>query len=77
MLEAMKTNKKTTSKIRIALIEDELMVSGTLQAWIARHRDLELVGCAADGEAGWKLCQEERPDMALVDIQLDVQTGVY
>ena len=64
-----------TKKIRIAVIEDELMVSGVLDAWIARYRDLELVGCAADGEAGWELCQAKQPDVALVDIQLPKVDG--
>ena len=64
------------NKIRIALIEDELMVSGMLEAWIARYRDLELVGCAADGEAGWELCQSAQPDVALIDIQLPKLDGL-
>jgi len=64
------------SKIRLAIIEDELMVSGMLEAWIARYRDLDLVGCAADGEAGWELCQSSEPDIALIDIQLPKLDGL-
>jgi DNA-binding NarL/FixJ family response regulator len=63
-------------KIRIAIIEDEMMVSGMLEAWIGRYRDLELVGCAADGEAGWELCQSTQPDVALIDIQLPRRDGL-
>ena len=37
------------NKIQITIVEDELMVSGMLTAWVARFRDMELVGCAADG----------------------------
>ena len=62
-------------KIRIAIIEDELMVSGVLKAWIARYRDLELVGCAADGEAGLELCLSKQPDLAVVDIRLPKLDG--
>ena len=32
--------------IRIAVIEDERMVSGMLEAWMGRYRNMELVGCA-------------------------------
>lgn len=64
------------NKIRIVLIEDELMVSGMLEAWIGRYRDLELVGCAADGEAGWELCQSTQPDVAVIDIQLPKLDGL-
>jgi DNA-binding NarL/FixJ family response regulator len=64
------------NKIRIALIEDELMMSGMMEAWIGRYRDLELVGTAADGEAGWELCQSAQPDVALIDIQLPKLDGL-
>jgi DNA-binding NarL/FixJ family response regulator len=62
-------------KISLVLIEDELMVSGMLQIWLARYRDMELVGCAADGEAGLKLCQSVKPDLALLDIRLPKLDG--
>lgn len=64
------------NKIRIVIIEDEMMVSGMLKAWISKFRDLELAGCAADGEAGWELCQTAGPDLALVDIRLPKLDGL-
>ncbi len=63
-------------KIRIAIVEDELMVSGMLTSWIGRFRDLQLVGTAADGEAGWELCQSTQPDVALIDIRLPKRDGL-
>jgi DNA-binding NarL/FixJ family response regulator len=64
------------NKIQIAIVEDELMMSDILTAWIARFRDMEMVGCAADGEAGFKLCQSKQPDVALIDIRLPKLDGV-
>jgi DNA-binding NarL/FixJ family response regulator len=64
------------NKIRIAIIEDEIMVSGMLKAWVSKYRDLEVVGCAADGRAGWELCQATEPDLALVDIKLPKLDGL-
>ena len=52
------------------------MVSGMLKAWLARLRDLTVVGCAADGEAGWELCRATQPDLALVDIELPKLDGL-
>jgi DNA-binding NarL/FixJ family response regulator len=63
-------------KIRIVVVEDELMLSGALTAWIARFRDLQLLGCAADGEAGWKLCASAQPDVAIIDIQMPKLDGL-
>jgi DNA-binding NarL/FixJ family response regulator len=60
----------------LVIVEDELLVSGVMQAWIYRYRDLELLGCAADGEAGWKLCQSAKPDVALLDICLPKMDGL-
>ena len=64
------------NKIRIVIVEDELMVSGMLTAWVARFRDMELAGCAADGEAGWTLCESAQPDVAVIDIRLPKLDGL-
>ena len=69
----MNTDQVKTS---IVIIEDELMVSGMLKAWLTRFRDLSVVGTAADGEAGWELCKNARPDLALVDIELPKLDGL-
>ena len=66
----------SAKKIRIVIVEDELMVSGFLKAWISRFRDLQMVGSAEDGEAGLKLCQAEEPDIALIDIRLPKLDGL-
>ena len=63
-------------KIRIVIVEDELLLSSMLQELLARFRDLTVIGCAADGEAGWKLCQTTQPDLALVDIGLPKLDGL-
>jgi DNA-binding NarL/FixJ family response regulator len=62
-------------KIRIAVIENEAMTAGLMEAWIGRHRDVEVAGCAGDGEAGWELCLTAQPDVALVDVQLPKEEG--
>lgn len=64
------------NKIQIAIVEDELMVSGMLTAWISRFRDLQLVGTAADGHAGWELCRSAQPDVAIIDIRLPKLDGL-
>lgn len=63
-------------KTRIAIVEDEQMMSGVLKAWLGRFRDLTVVGCASDGEAGWELCKTIQPDLALVDIELPKLDGL-
>ena len=63
-------------KTRIAIVEDEVLLSSMLADLLTRFRDLSVVGCAADGEAGWQLCQTTQPDLALVDIELPKVDGL-
>ena len=52
------------------------MFSALMRSWLMRFRDFDLVGCAADGEAGWELCRTARPDLALVDIKMPKLDGL-
>ena len=63
-------------RIRVAIIEDETMVSDMLKAWFSRSSDLQVVGCAADGAAALELCRKQQPDVATVDIQLPGMDGL-
>ncbi len=63
-------------KTRIAIVEDEVLLSSMLSDLLTRFHDLTVVGCAADGEAGWKLCQTTQPELALVDIELPKVDGL-
>ena len=63
-------------KIRLAIVEDELLISGMLKVWLTHFRDVQVVGCAADGEAGLELCRITQPDLALVDIQMPKLDGL-
>jgi len=43
---------------------------------VGRQSDFALVGCACDGEEGWKLCTETHPAVALVDIEMPKLDGL-
>jgi DNA-binding NarL/FixJ family response regulator len=62
--------------IRIAIVEDETMVADMLKAWLSRRPQIEVVSCAADGTTALALCRKQRPDIALVDIQLPDMNGL-
>jgi DNA-binding NarL/FixJ family response regulator len=65
-----------TTPIRIVIVDDHALLAELLGTWIARYSDLALAGRAGDGEAGWKLCQELRPDLALVDVDMPKLDGL-
>jgi len=62
--------------IRILLAEDQAMVRGALSALLKLESDLDVVGCAADGEEAWTLVQQHKPDMLVTDIEMPKLTGL-
>lgn len=62
--------------IRVLLAEDQAMVRGALSALLKLESDLDVVGCAADGEEAWTLAQSEKPDMLVTDIEMPKLTGL-
>ncbi len=64
------------AKIRVILADDHPLTRQGLKAYLEREENLELVGEAADGTEAWKLIEEQRPDVALLDIRMPGQDGI-
>lgn len=62
--------------IRVLLAEDQAMVRGALSALLKLEPDLDVIGCAADGEEAWLLSQREKPDIVVTDIEMPKLTGL-
>ena len=62
--------------IRIALIDDQALMRAGFRALLEAEDGIEVVGEAADGARGVALVRAERPDIALVDVQMPVMTGI-
>ena len=62
--------------IRVAVIEDEIMVARMLEAWIGNHHQFKLVASAHDGTEGLALCLKTKPDVALIDIMMPGMNGI-
>ncbi|MGH8091031.1 MAG: response regulator transcription factor [Rudaea sp.] len=62
--------------IRVLLAEDQAMVRGALSALLKLESDLDVIGCAADGEEAWLLAQREKPDVVVTDIEMPKLTGL-
>ena len=62
--------------IRVLLAEDQAMVRGALSALLKLESDLDVIGCAADGEEAWLLAQREKPDVVVTDIEMPRLTGL-
>ncbi len=62
--------------IRVVLAEDQAMVRGALSALLKLESDLDVIGCAANGEEAWTLIAREKPDVVVTDIEMPQLTGL-
>jgi two-component system, NarL family, response regulator DesR len=64
------------TRVKVVIVEDQTMVRGALAALLGIELDIEVVGTAADGEAGLALVASTRPDVVLTDIEMPRMTGL-
>jgi DNA-binding NarL/FixJ family response regulator len=62
--------------LRVALVDDQALMRAGFRALLDAEEGIEVVGEAADGEQGVALVRAEVPDVALVDVQMPVMTGI-
>ncbi|MBI5668544.1 MAG: response regulator transcription factor [Chloroflexi bacterium] len=62
--------------IRIVIVDDHDVVRQGLAVLIESFPDLALVGQAANGEEGIRLCLEQQPDILLTDLSMPGINGV-
>ncbi|TGA87785.1 response regulator transcription factor [Streptomyces sp. MZ04] len=62
--------------IRVVLVDDQALMRAGFRALLDAEDGVEVVGEAADGERGVALVRECVPDVALIDVQMPVMTGI-
>jgi len=62
--------------IRIVIADDQLITRSGLQALLAAHADIELVGEARDGEEVIRLAASLQPDVILMDLRMPGINGI-
>jgi two-component system, LytTR family, response regulator len=67
---------KHNQKIKVVIAEDEPLAAEALVEWVQAHSQLEFVGHASDGLNAVTLCNEMKPDLLLLDINMPGQTGL-
>jgi len=64
------------SPIRVIIVDDHDMIRSGLAVFLEAFEDLQLVGEATDGREAVRLCDEVRPDVALMDLVMPQMDGV-
>lgn len=62
--------------IRVMLVDDHAVVRTGLATFLVAYDDIELVGEARSGEHALLLCEQERPDVVLMDLVMPGMDGV-
>ncbi|OPA74087.1 DNA-binding response regulator [Paenibacillus selenitireducens] len=62
--------------IRIILGEDQRLLRGALATLLSLEDDIEVVGEAENGEEALSLIQQFQPDIAVLDIEMPLKTGL-
>ena len=65
-----------TEHIRVAVIDDQAIVREGLVTVLSLLPDIEIVGAAADGQAGVELVDRVSPDVVLMDLRMPVLDGL-
>jgi len=63
------------SRIRVLIVDDHAVVRNGLKTVLRIFDDLELVGEASNGKEALEICQQERPDVVLMDLMMPVMDG--
>src|SRR2546427_5443756 len=62
--------------IRVAIADDHRVVRVGLEQLLGTFEDIELIGSADGGEAAVALCEEQRPDVLLLDLAMPDLDGI-
>ncbi|WP_372361590.1 response regulator transcription factor [Xanthomonas sp. NCPPB 1325] len=62
--------------IRVLLAEDQALLRGALVALLGLEDDIEVVGCAGDGETAWRELQRLQPEVLITDIEMPGLSGL-
>ena len=71
----MSTPASANTRLRLILVDDHAIVRQGLRA-LLEDAHLQVVGEAADGEAGVRLCETLRPDIAVLDVAMPRMNGI-
>ena len=62
--------------MRILIVDDSALIRNILKTVFAEAEDIELAGEASNGQQGYEMVKELKPDLVLMDINMPVMNGL-
>ncbi|MCL2386921.1 MAG: response regulator transcription factor [Defluviitaleaceae bacterium] len=62
--------------MRLLIVDDDPLISSSLEISLRRQEDIQVIGCANDGAKALELCEKEPPDAILMDIRMPNMDGI-
>lgn len=62
--------------IKVLIVDDQQMIVDGISTILSTNSEIEVVGCAFDGEEAYNKAKTLRPDVILMDIRMPKQNGV-
>lgn len=63
-------------KIKVIVVDDSAVIRGLMKGMMKDHDQIEVIGSASNGENAVALCEKERPDVCVMDIEMPVLDGI-
>lgn len=71
-----KSSNRSKLKIRVLLADDHHIVRAGIRQLLESAGDLQVIAEAGDGEEAQTLIQKHKPDVAVLDIQMPIASGI-
>lgn len=64
------------NNIKLLLVDDQELIRESLNIILSMEEDFELVGLAENGQEALRLCEQQQPDIVLMDINMPIMDGI-
>ena len=63
-------------KIRVLLVDDELLMRNSLAVVISAEADMDVIGVAENGREALTFMESPHPDIVLIDVRMPIMNGI-
>lgn len=62
--------------MKVLIVDDDALIRESLKLLLDLEDDIEVIGTVSNGQEAYRFCQEEKPDVVLMDVRMPVMDGV-